>query len=71
AAATTQEIEDWFWNQTTAGAVFRKLDPVCRTSDDEVMQHMGNYLLLPRSQTGSTGDGSDGRVNPQFQQHGT
>lgn len=66
-AATTSEIEDWFWNQTTAGAVFRKLDPVCRASDDEVMQHMGNYLLLPRSQTGSTGDGSDGRVNPQFQ----
>jgi len=68
-AATTPEIEDWFWNQTTAGVVFRKLDPVCRASDDEVMQHMGNYLLLPRSQSGSTGDGSDGRVNPQFQ-HG-
>lgn len=71
AAATTPEIEDWFWNQTTAGVVFRKLDPICRASDDEVMQHMGNYLLLPRSQTGSTGDGSDGRVNPQFQQGGS
>ncbi len=66
AAATTEEIENWFWNQTTAGAVFRKLDPICRKSDDVVMQHMGNYLLLPRSQTGVAGDGTDGRINPQF-----
>jgi len=33
------------------------------------MQHMAVYLLLPRSQTGSVGDGSDGRLNPEYGTH--
>lgn len=63
---SSQQVADWFWNTTTAGAVLRKLEPVCAASDDVVMQHMASYLLLPRSETQSVGDGSDGRVNPEF-----
>ena len=49
-----------------AGAVLKRLDPVCRGSDDEVMRALGDFLLLPRYVTGSVGDGSDGRKNPEF-----
>ena len=32
---TSTQIIDWFWHETTAGAVLKKLDEVCRESDDE------------------------------------
>lgn len=66
AAGTSTQVIDWFWHETTAGAVLKKLDEVCRKSDEEVMQAMGGFLLLPRVVTGSIGDGSDGRMNPEF-----
>ena len=66
AAGTSTQVVDWFWNETTAGAVLRKLDEVCRGSDDEVMQALGGFLLLPRRVTGSIGDGSDGRLNSEY-----
>ena len=63
---TSTEVIDWFWHETTAGAVLKKLDEVCRRSDDEVMQALGGFLLLPRQVTGSVGDGSDGRRNSEY-----
>ncbi|MDA0812107.1 MAG: hypothetical protein O3C21_06940 [Verrucomicrobia bacterium] len=66
ATATSKQIVDWFWHETTAGAILQQLDKVCRESDDEVMQHLAGYLLLPRAVTGSVGDGSDGRANAEF-----
>ena len=69
AAARSGEVVDWFWNETTAGAILKRLESVCAASDDAVMQHMAAYLLLPRSQTGSVGDGSDGRMNPEYGTH--
>ena len=65
-AGTSTQVIAWFWHETTAGAVLKKLDEVCRESDEEVMQALGGFLLLPRVVTGSTGDGSDGRMNPEF-----
>ncbi len=69
ATARSSEIVEWFWNETIAGAILKRLESVCAASDDTVMQHMAAYLLLPRSQTGSVGDGSDGRVNPEYGTH--
>ncbi len=69
ATARSGEIVDWFWEETTAGAILKRLESVCAASDDTVMQHMAAYLLLPRSQTGSVGDGSDGRMNPEYGTH--
>lgn len=66
AAGTSTQVIDWFWHETTAGAVLKRLDKVCMESDDEVMQHLAGYLLLPRAVTGSVGDGSDGRANAEF-----
>ena len=68
-AATSTQIVDWFWHETTAGAVLQKLDRVCAASDEEVMQHLGSYLLLPRAVTGTAGDGTDSRANPEFGTH--
>ena len=69
ATARSSEVVEWFWNETTAGTVLKRLESVCAASDDTVMQHMATYLLLPRSQTGSVGDGSDGRMNPEYGIH--
>lgn len=66
AAGASTQVVDWFWYETTAGAVLRKLDEVCRESDDDVMQALGGFLLLPRRVTGSVGDGSDGRRNAEY-----
>jgi len=66
ATGTSTQVIDWFWHETTAGAVLKKLDEVCRRSDDEVMQALGGFLLLPRQVTGSVGDGSDGRRNSEY-----
>ena len=63
---TSNQVAEWFWNETTAGAVLKELDEVCRRSDDEVMQALGGFLLLPRLVTGSVGDGSDGRRNSEY-----
>ena len=66
ATATSTQVVDWFWHETAASAVLKKLDEVCRRSDDEVMQALGGFLLLPRQVTGSVGDGSDGRINAEY-----
>ena len=66
ATGTSTQVIDWFWHETTAGVVLKKLDEVCRESDDEVMQAFGGFLLLPRYVTGSVGDGSDGRRNAEY-----
>jgi hypothetical protein len=54
------EREDWFWNETHAGKAFWALKPICQASDDPMMQAMGNYLLVPRSQLGGVG------ANPEY-----
>ena len=59
-AGTTNQVTDWFWHETTAGAVLQKLNEVCRESDDAAIQAFARFLLLPRLVTKTVGDGSDG-----------
>ena len=48
------EIEKWFWRQTTAGRLFLDLQEVCRTSQDKSMQMLGKSVLVPRAITHAT-----------------
>lgn len=59
-AGTTNQVTDWFWQETTAGAVLPKLNEVFHESDDEAIQAFARFLLLPRLVTKTVGDGSDG-----------
>ena len=57
---TSQALSEWFWDETAAGKAFWALREVCRASDDEVMQAMGRYILVPRSQL------KDATDNPEY-----
>ncbi len=52
-AAGGQELEDWFWNETSLAEVFMSLKPICLASDDESMRGMGLHTLVPRNLTES------------------
>ncbi len=52
-AAGRQELEDWFWNETSLAKVFMELHPICLASDDHSMRGMGLHTLVPRIQTES------------------
>lgn len=41
------EIQKWFWKQTTAGEVFLDLRDVCRNRPNQGMQALGRSLLVP------------------------
>ncbi|MBI4204418.1 MAG: hypothetical protein HY527_05270, partial [Betaproteobacteria bacterium] len=43
------EIQKWFWQQTTAGRLLLDLQEVCRKSADQGMQMLGRSLLVPRA----------------------
>lgn len=43
------EVQNWFWNETTAGGVFLDLRNVCRARADPGMQALGRSQLVPRS----------------------
>lgn len=43
------EIQKWFWQQTTAGRLLLDLQDVCRKSADQGMQMLGRSLLVPRA----------------------
>ncbi len=48
--ATSAQIQNWFWGETTAGAVFLDLCDVFATCDDPLLQYMSSAALVPRSQ---------------------
>lgn len=48
--STSAALDEWFWGETTAGKVFLELKAVCLESDDPVMQALGSFTLVPRSQ---------------------
>ena len=45
---TGDEIQKWFWKQTTAGRVFLDLRDICRKRADPGMQALGRSVLVPR-----------------------
>jgi hypothetical protein len=49
-AASSRALADWFWGETAAGALFLRLDPVCRESDDASLREAGKSYLVPRAQ---------------------
>ena len=57
---TSKALGEWFWNETAAGKAFWALRDVCRASDDTMMQAMGRYILVPRSQL------KDATDNPEY-----
>ncbi len=42
-------LNDWYWRETAAGAMVRRLAATCRTLDGGMMQLLGHKALVPRS----------------------
>jgi hypothetical protein len=49
--STSKQIADWFWGETTAGAIFLDLKGAMASSDDPKTQILATRSLIPRSQT--------------------
>ncbi len=47
---TSQELNDWFWRDTAASEVFRRIKQFCDDSDDKMLKLMGGFCLVPRVQ---------------------
>ena len=62
---TSTALNDWFWNETAAGKAFWALRDVCLASDDKMMQAMGRYILVPRSQLKGVGDNPEYELPPE------
>jgi hypothetical protein len=48
SGSTSQDLYGWLWRETTAGNLFRQLQPVCADSDDPQMQYLATRSLIPR-----------------------
>ena len=51
-AATSGEVADWLWGETTAGRMLLALKPVCLASRDKVVQAVAMHAMVPRAQLG-------------------
>ncbi len=49
-AASPRELADWFWRDTTAGALLLALHPVCLASENEGLRLVAETQLVPRAQ---------------------
>ncbi|MGZ0187904.1 MAG: hypothetical protein ACKVH0_07850 [Alphaproteobacteria bacterium] len=49
-AASADRLADWFWGETSAGAMTLALHPVCLASEDTILRHVGAKQLIPRVQ---------------------
>ena len=49
-AASAQQLADWFWGDTAAGAAILALHPVAVASDNITLRHIGERALVPRAQ---------------------
>ena len=47
ADASSQILEDWFWDETAAGKVLLELKKVCEASTDEMMSMVGSHFIVP------------------------
>lgn len=48
--STSVEIQNWFWGETTAGAIFLDLNGVFEISEDPLLQYMSRSSFVPRNQ---------------------
>ena len=49
-AASSRDLEDWFWGETNAGRVFLALQRKCAASDDPFIATLGRQFIVPRAQ---------------------
>ncbi|MDD9982693.1 MAG: hypothetical protein OXU81_15285 [Gammaproteobacteria bacterium] len=49
-AASSRDLEDWFWDKTSAGQVFLALQRKCAASDDPFIATLGRQFIVPRAQ---------------------
>jgi hypothetical protein len=47
--ASSQTLQDWFWDETKAGEVLLELKKVCETSQDKMLNMIGAHFLVPGS----------------------
>ncbi len=47
ANASSQVLQDWFWDDTVAGQVLIKLKKVCETSEDRMTAMVGAHFIVP------------------------
>jgi hypothetical protein len=47
--ASSQTLQDWFWDETKAGEVLLELRKVCETSDDKMLNMIGSHFIVPGS----------------------
>ncbi len=49
-AASPQQLADWFWGETSAGALILALHPACLASDNPQLKRIAAGALVPRAQ---------------------
>jgi hypothetical protein len=45
--ASSQTLQDWFWDETRAGEVLLELKKVCEASQDKTLNMIGSHFLVP------------------------
>jgi hypothetical protein len=45
--ASSQTLQDWFWDETKAGEVLLELKKVCEASQDKVLNMIGAHFIVP------------------------
>jgi hypothetical protein len=46
-SASSQVLQDWFWDETVAGKVLLELKKVCEASEDKMMSFIGAHFIVP------------------------
>lgn len=49
-AASARQLADWFWGETSAGALILALHPACLASDNAQLKRIAAGALVPRAQ---------------------
>ena len=49
-AASAQQLADWFWGETSAGALILALHPACLASKNAQLKRIAGGALVPRAQ---------------------
>jgi hypothetical protein len=47
--ASSQKLQDWFWDETKAGEVLLELKKACEASTDRELNMVGAYFIVPGS----------------------
>jgi hypothetical protein len=47
--ASSQTLEDWFWDETKAGEVLLELKKVCEASQDKMLNMIGAHFIVPHA----------------------